>query len=633
MKSFLMPHFSFAQIALLAIAPTFMAASPLKARQTDSTVSCPDSDGQTVNVGTSSFAITCDYDYYGNDFGVSWVSSFEECLATCDSTTGCVAVSYNGGACYPKSSIAGGETATGVWAAKKVISCPDSDGTTYTATDGTVFTIECSIDRYGNDLATTWESNLENCIEACEATSGCVDVSYIPGSPGPCYLKSTAGAAQANADVWGAVNKAALPSSTSSAVISTSTVSTSSTISVANPTSTPGACTGGFTTGPLSCPASDASCYIDSTGSVYLIECFIDRYDGDLAISWESSLESCISTCSATAGCIDVSYIPGTPGPCYMKSVVNDAQSNTAVLGAKLISSGSASPTSTSSTTSAEPITTSSSSSAEPTSISSSSTSSSAEPTASSTFSDSSSAEPTTTSETSSSSLAEPTTTSTPSNDSSAEPTTSSSSSSSSSAEPTISSTSSDSSSAEPATTAAASSTSSATPTPTPTPSPSCGLIEDAGFETPGTTPDWALLSSQLATSYTPFSIITASTQGFTAEDGAHAGFFVMHGKTDTATVGTTIQQLTAGVSYTVTFWVIRHPSATSIATIDGTTILTIPVQSGKNTQMWQYSFPFVAGGDTAIIAFKTSCPGIATACGLGLDAFSIAPTSGTCTN
>jgi len=125
---------------------------------------------------------------------------------------------------------------------------------------------------------------------------------------------------------------------------------------------------------------------------------------------------------------------------------------------------------------------------------------------------------------------------------------------------------------------------------------------------------------------------VNFSAEGMRAADGTHVGETVMHGATDTATVGTTIQQLVSGVSYSVTFWVQRHPQAMSIASIDGTPVLTIPVQSGKNAQMFQYSFSFVAGGDTALIAFKSSCPGVGSPCAIALDAFSIAPTSGTCT-
>ncbi|KAF2804413.1 uncharacterized protein BDZ99DRAFT_575409 [Mytilinidion resinicola] len=368
-----MPRFSFAHAAaLLVVVPTLIAASPLRLPQRDSTLQCPDADGQTVQVDTSSFLITCDYDYLGNNLGnLVWTSDFEDCLSTCDNTTGCAGVSYNGGACWPKSSTDGDFVATtGVWAAKKVVppvSCPDSDGNDYTATDGTVYTIECSVDRYGNDIPMTWESSFGDCIESCETTDGCVDVSYISGTPGPCYLKNTVGAGSSDSSVWGAIKKSAIPTPTPTPTPSSTAAPT--------PTATPSVCTNGFTTEALSCPAADGLCYVDATGAIYELECSKDRYGGDLSMSWESSLESCIATCSSTAGCIDVSYVPGTPGPCYMKSTAGEPQSNDGVWGALLVSGSSS--TTTSSSAAAGSISSSAAASSTSSSAAASSTSSS----------------------------------------------------------------------------------------------------------------------------------------------------------------------------------------------------------------------------------------------------------------
>lgn len=46
-------------------------------------------------------------------------------------------------------------------------------------------------------------NTLNDCMNACSSTLGCVDVSWVAGSPGPCYLKSAAGPVVPNSKVWG----------------------------------------------------------------------------------------------------------------------------------------------------------------------------------------------------------------------------------------------------------------------------------------------------------------------------------------------------------------------------------------------------------------------------------------------
>ncbi|KAF2808650.1 uncharacterized protein BDZ99DRAFT_60261 [Mytilinidion resinicola] len=246
---------SFAQFAaLLAIAPSLIAAVPTLAAPsttttttaTPSALSCPASDGQTITVGTDSFEIQCGVDYYGGDLSLSWETSLENCIATCESTTGCIIVSYNGAACYMKNQDDGPQTNANIWAAKKVgaVACPAADGSTYTARDGAVYKIECSADRYGSDLDIAWVSDLPSCLEACEATAGCVDVSYRFGTPGPCYMKySYTQDVRTDSGIWGAYRVSAPSSSTttSSAAATSSTSSaaaTSSTSSAAATSST-----------------------------------------------------------------------------------------------------------------------------------------------------------------------------------------------------------------------------------------------------------------------------------------------------------------------------------------------------------------------------------------------------------
>lgn len=52
---------------------------------------------------------------------------------------------------------------------------------------------------------TSYADTLNECIADCDNTSGCVDVSYIPGSPGPCYKKSSVAEIRQNDNVFGAL--------------------------------------------------------------------------------------------------------------------------------------------------------------------------------------------------------------------------------------------------------------------------------------------------------------------------------------------------------------------------------------------------------------------------------------------
>src|SRR5579871_3302188 len=93
--------------------------------------------------------------------------------------------------------------------------------------------------------------------------------------------------------------------------------------------------------GLIQCPAQNGTSYTDINGDVYLVECNIDHSGGDLPNDGQyvPSLDACIALCSATANCIDVSWVEGSPeGACYLKSSVGTASQNSHVLGAKLVS-------------------------------------------------------------------------------------------------------------------------------------------------------------------------------------------------------------------------------------------------------------------------------------------------------
>jgi hypothetical protein len=52
-------------------------------------------------------------------------------------------------------------------------------------------------------VGTAFTNTLNECMEACDRTTSCVDVSYSSGTPGACYLKSSAGDIHRNSNIWG----------------------------------------------------------------------------------------------------------------------------------------------------------------------------------------------------------------------------------------------------------------------------------------------------------------------------------------------------------------------------------------------------------------------------------------------
>lgn len=68
------------------------------------------------------------------------------------------------------------------------LTCVDkaSDKATHTTPSGAVFQILCGLDCSGPDLSASETTTFEGCIDACGATSGCADVSYVGQA---CYMK------------------------------------------------------------------------------------------------------------------------------------------------------------------------------------------------------------------------------------------------------------------------------------------------------------------------------------------------------------------------------------------------------------------------------------------------------------
>ena len=248
----------------------------------------------------------------GGDLSSGQADTFEECIALCDSTPGCVDVSYGKPDCWLKNQLRAPPFSSGnVWTARRAdlpasfsLSCedPNVDGTTYTAPGGVEFKILCGKDYVGADMEPTQTDNFAGCMDACENTEGCVDVSYVNGA---CYLKNALNAVNDTGHVWTGIRVDALAASSRPATETTATATAST-----DATST-----------PLSCDnkAIDGTEYTTPTGTTYDIICGKEYGGGDLRGVSAPTFEDCLAACDAEAACIDVSYVPGS---CYMKQTI-----------------------------------------------------------------------------------------------------------------------------------------------------------------------------------------------------------------------------------------------------------------------------------------------------------------------
>ncbi|KAH8896901.1 WSC-domain-containing protein, partial [Thozetella sp. PMI_491] len=112
------------------------------------------------------------------------------------------------------------------------LGCPDSNATTYNASNGQVFLLECYIDHEGGDLSMVPVSSYAACCEACANTATCIAFSWLPGTNNPCYMKNIIGTGLRNTGVWGAVlvstfAAASTTSTTSSTLLTSSSPVTS----------------------------------------------------------------------------------------------------------------------------------------------------------------------------------------------------------------------------------------------------------------------------------------------------------------------------------------------------------------------------------------------------------------------
>lgn len=232
----------------------------------------------------SPYQLSCGTDHYGGDLSSEGSDSFLGCVDKCDKNKDCIGYAYIPGNCFLKNilkpteanpgvdfalnldrnstakppvttSSAGTSSADATTSSSAVStpshapgSCPLASvngGSTFTNTNGVLYTIECGSDHNGGDLVRLDGKTFTDCSLTCDKTDKCIAYAWVGGNgPGSCYLKSSITGRESNSGVDYAYKKAATYLPSSSAPVSPSTsfaspVPVTSSSSVAPPPYTP----------------------------------------------------------------------------------------------------------------------------------------------------------------------------------------------------------------------------------------------------------------------------------------------------------------------------------------------------------------------------------------------------------
>lgn len=99
-------------------------------------------------------------------------------------------------------------------------SCPGDDGSSVAGNQThRTFTVECYSDRVGDNIATLYLDSFYECIQSCDATPNCVDVSWVNSARGPCYLKAHVYPVVQNTMIYGAIRNLAMQGQGNSSTI------------------------------------------------------------------------------------------------------------------------------------------------------------------------------------------------------------------------------------------------------------------------------------------------------------------------------------------------------------------------------------------------------------------------------
>jgi len=208
----------------------------------------------------------------------------------------------------------GTRLSTGPTATSTTLACPVNNAQNFSI--GTnLYHLACSTDLTGNDLHMVYTPSIYACTVACSNTTNCIAASWLPGSPGPCYMKSAVGQTKSSSRVWSVKLLNGLPS------VPNILCPTNDGQVFQVPNSNQSQNSQNYPSSPSS--QSQVRPNINSTGvaantTSFQIQCGVD-HPGNAAMVYTTSMYACLQACAGMSGCTDVSYV-AAGGAYYLKT-------------------------------------------------------------------------------------------------------------------------------------------------------------------------------------------------------------------------------------------------------------------------------------------------------------------------
>lgn len=264
---------------------------------------CPTYNASTFQTASGSvFEITCGFDYAGGDLSMVYVANLTACTFACAANKECVAASLSGSACYLKSELKPARHNAGVDAVRLVSTASSSSFTSFsngTATSSSGSSLTSFTSSSQSTSASSSQTMSTSSSQTARTISSVSNSTLVSESPSSSLGTTT----------------------TSSVTGSISSGPSESSISPIQSTATIASSVGSFfasTGAVLTCPSNNGTMYESSSGDVFIVECYVDRYGNDMGSVTIPSLKlaDCIEACASTKGCVDVSM---SGSACYMK--------------------------------------------------------------------------------------------------------------------------------------------------------------------------------------------------------------------------------------------------------------------------------------------------------------------------
>ncbi|KAI4667145.1 uncharacterized protein J4E79_001829 [Alternaria viburni] len=330
-----------------------------------------------VTVNGMQYLVECGADYQGGDIpgpmSPTYPSSYEGCLADCSTTSGCVAASYIiNGPCYLKSAanaagsnsnIIGGRLvrsistksatsassaapASSSAAASSMTPASSSAVASSSAAAPSAAPASSSMAASSSAAASSPVSTSSRVSSSVSSSSSAVAASSAPvtsAAPAPGPSTVTVTTTISNTAYQCACTPASVFAAPSSTLAASSSAPAASSSAPAASSSAPAASSSApaaSPTGATSCPGSNGSMVTTSCGAVYAVECSSDRFGNDLenGLVYTDTYEQCLQACDNTTGCVNVSWVIGKPGACYMKGSIGDVRVNSNIIGGRKLS-------------------------------------------------------------------------------------------------------------------------------------------------------------------------------------------------------------------------------------------------------------------------------------------------------